>query len=59
MVSTWFVRDGDTVSADQLLAEVQVDVVSAEVPAPVAGVVHLLCEEEATVAQGTPIARIE
>ncbi|HEY0948583.1 lipoyl domain-containing protein [Nocardioides sp.] len=59
VVSTWFVREGETVAADQLLAEVQVDKVAAEVPAPAAGVVHLLCEEEATVAQGTPIARID
>lgn len=59
VISTWFVSDGDTVSADQLLAEVQVDKVAAEVPAPVGGVVHLLCEEEATVVQGTPIARID
>lgn len=59
VVSTWFVRDGDRVAADQLLAEVQVDKVAAEVPAPVAGVVHLLFEEEATVVQGTPIARID
>jgi pyruvate/2-oxoglutarate dehydrogenase complex dihydrolipoamide acyltransferase (E2) component len=36
-----------------------VDKVSAEVPAPVAGVVRLLVEEEQTVTQGTPIARIE
>lgn len=35
------------------------DKVSVEVPAPVGGVVHLLCEEEATVAQGAPIARID
>ncbi|WP_137120444.1 lipoyl domain-containing protein [Segeticoccus rhizosphaerae] len=59
VLSTWFVSDGASVSADQLLAEVQVDKVSAEVPAPVAGVVRLLVEEEAAVRQGTPIARIE
>lgn len=59
VLATWFVSDGATVSADQLLAEVQVDKVSAEVPAPVAGVVHLLVEEEAAVHQGEPIARIE
>lgn len=59
VVSTWFVGDGDTVPADQLLAEVQVDKVSAEVLAPAAGVVHLLCEEDATVTQGTVIAHIE
>ena len=59
VLATWVVKDGDTVRVDQLLAEVQVDKVSAEVPAPVSGVVHRLVEEEAVVRQGTPIARIE
>lgn len=59
VVSTWFVSDGDTVAADQLLAEVQVDKVAAEVPAPSAGTVRLLVDEEAVVTQGSPIARIE
>lgn len=59
VVSTWFVRDGESVRAEQLLAEVQVDKVAAEVPAPRAGTVHLLVGEEATVTQGTPIARID
>ena len=59
VVSTWFVRDGERVQADQLLAEVQVDKVAAEVPAPRAGVVQLLVAEEAVVTQGTAIARIE
>ena len=59
VVSTWFVRDGEQVEADQLIAEVQVDKVAAEVGAPVTGTVRLLVEEEATVTQGTPIARIE
>jgi len=59
VLATWFVSDGATVTADQLLAEVQVDKVSAEVPAPVAGVVRLLVAEEETVTQGSPIARIE
>ena len=59
VLSTWFVTDGSTVAVDQLLAEVQVDKVSAEVPAPAGGVVHLLVDEEATVRQGVAIARIE
>lgn len=59
VLATWFVSDGTTVAADQLLAEVQVDKVSAEVPAPVGGVVRLLVTEEETVKQGTPIARID
>ncbi len=44
---------------DQLLAEVQVDKVAAEVPAPVGGVVHLLVAEDEVVRQGAPIARID
>ncbi|MBY9076019.1 lipoyl domain-containing protein [Nocardioides sp. WL0053] len=59
VLATWFVTEGSAVTADQLLAEVQVDKVSAEVLAPSAGVVHLLVEEEAAVPQGTPVARIE
>jgi pyruvate/2-oxoglutarate dehydrogenase complex dihydrolipoamide acyltransferase (E2) component len=59
VLATWFVTEGSAVAADQLLAEVQVDKVSAEVLAPSAGVVHLLVEEEAAVPQGTPVARIE
>ncbi len=59
VLSTWFVAEGDTVATDQLLAEVQVDKVSAEVVAPAAGVVHLLAKEDEAVRQGVPIARIE
>jgi len=59
VLATWFVPEGATVSADQLIAEVQVDKVAAEVVAPVAGVVHLLVDEEASVVQGAPIARID
>jgi len=59
VVVTWFVRDGETVAQDQIIAEVQMEKVSAEVPAPRAGTVKLLVPEEAVVRQGDPIARIE
>lgn len=58
VLSTWFVSDGDAVKEDQLIAEVQVDKVSAEVPAPRSGVITLLVKEDEAVVQGTPIARI-
>jgi len=58
VLSTWFVSDGEAVSVDQLIAEVQVDKVSVEVPAPRAGVITLLVKEDDPVSQGTPIARI-
>ena len=59
VVATWFVREGDQVTADQLLAEVAVDKVSVEMLAPVAGTVHLLVEEEDVVTQGAVIARVD
>ena len=59
ILATWFVSDGAAVTSDQLVAEVQVDKVSADVVAPVAGIIHLLVAEEAVVTQGAPIARIE
>ena len=58
VVATWFVTDGQVVTAGQLLAEIQVDKVSQEVPAPVDGVVRILAAEGKGVPQGSPIARI-
>ena len=58
VLATWFVSEGASVAVDQLLAEVQVDKVAAEVLAPAAGVVHRLVEEEGVVRQGAPIATI-
>jgi pyruvate/2-oxoglutarate dehydrogenase complex dihydrolipoamide acyltransferase (E2) component len=58
VVSTWFVIEGQTVTEGELLAEVQVDKVAVEVPAPVAGIVHLLVAENDAVNQGSPIATV-
>ena len=58
VVSTWFVTEGQTVTQGQLLAEVQVDKVAVEVPAPEGGIIHLLVAEDAAVNQGAPIATI-
>lgn len=59
VLCTWFVSDSEMVQQDQLIAEVQVDKVAAEVPAPQAGVITLLVKEDDAVVQGTPIARID
>jgi pyruvate/2-oxoglutarate dehydrogenase complex dihydrolipoamide acyltransferase (E2) component len=58
VVATWFVADGERVQADQLIAEVQVDKVAVEVPAPTAGTIRLLVKEGDAVIQSTPIARV-
>jgi hypothetical protein len=44
--------DRETVQQDQLIAEVQVDKVAADVPAPQAGVITLLVKEDDAVVQG-------
>ncbi|MBB3663540.1 MULTISPECIES: biotin/lipoyl-containing protein [Prauserella salsuginis group] len=59
VLATWFAADGQRVSEGQLLAEVAVDKVDVEVPAPTGGVVRLLVGEGDVVKQGAPIARLE
>jgi pyruvate/2-oxoglutarate dehydrogenase complex dihydrolipoamide acyltransferase (E2) component len=59
VVATWYVADGEAVAVDQVLADVQVDKVAAEVPAPVAGTIRLRVQEEQEVTQGDVIAVIE
>jgi pyruvate dehydrogenase E2 component (dihydrolipoamide acetyltransferase) len=57
---TWFVEPGATVTEGDLIAEIQVEKVSAEVRAPAAGrVAELLAEPGAVVPQGAVLAVIE
>lgn len=58
VLATWYVEDGEQVSAGQILADVAVEKVDAEVTAPVAGTVTLAVAEEAEVAEGSVIATI-
>jgi pyruvate/2-oxoglutarate dehydrogenase complex dihydrolipoamide acyltransferase (E2) component len=59
VVATWFSRDGESVVAGQVIAELQVDKVSYDVEAPQAGVLRTLVAEEQEVTQGERIAVIE
>ena len=59
VVGTWFALDGETVAGGQLIAEVQVDKVSADVESPASGVLRHLVPEEGTTTQGAVIGRIE
>ena len=58
VLATWFVTEGDQVASGQLLGEVMVDKVSAEVLAPTSGRVHLLVSEDQAVRQGQVIALV-
>jgi len=59
VLATWFSRDGEIVVPGQVIAELQVDKVSIDVEAPSGGVLRTLVAEEAEVAEGDPIARID
>jgi pyruvate/2-oxoglutarate dehydrogenase complex dihydrolipoamide acyltransferase (E2) component len=59
VLATWFVADGDQVAEGNLIAEVAVDKVDMEIPAPAAGTIHLLATEGDVIKQGTIVARIE
>jgi 2-oxoglutarate dehydrogenase E2 component (dihydrolipoamide succinyltransferase) len=58
-VSTWFKKQGDSVSQDEMLCELETDKVAVEVPAPASGVLsEILAEAGTTVAADAVIARI-
>ena len=59
VVVTWFVGQGDMVARDQLIAEVQVDKVDAEVLAPVAGTIQIITNEGEVTYQSSVIAQID
>jgi len=59
VVVTWFFADGEQVEPDDLIAEVAMDKVDMELHADTAGTLRLVVAEEAEVAQGSVIARIE
>ena len=59
VVGTWFALDGEQVTEVQLIAEVQVEKVSADVEAPASGVLRHLVPEEGVSNQGAVIGRIE
>ncbi len=52
-VGTWFKKVGDSVTADEMLCELETDKVSVEVSSPATGVItEILAEDGATVAAG-------
>ena len=58
-VASWFKKVGDTVQADEMIAELETDKVSVEVPAPQAGTIaKLLIAEGETVQAGGVIAQL-
>jgi pyruvate/2-oxoglutarate dehydrogenase complex dihydrolipoamide acyltransferase (E2) component len=59
VVGTWFVNHGESVAEGQVIAEVQIDKVSLDVTAPVAGTMYQLVAEGVAIKPGDPMARID
>ncbi|WP_255198547.1 lipoyl domain-containing protein [Halorarius litoreus] len=59
VVANWFVREGAVVSAGETLCEIQIEKVSVDVPAPVAGeVASVLVPENETFTRGDVLAEL-
>lgn len=59
-IAKWFKKVGDSVAADEVLAELETDKVTVEVPAPQAGIItSLAVAAGGTVAPGSVIGTIE
>lgn len=59
VVSNWFVREGTAVSDGDPIAEIQIEKVSIDVPAPVTGeVAEIAVEEQDEFRRGDVLARI-
>ena len=58
-VSTWFKKEGDAVTADEMLCELETDKVSVEVPAPASGTLtKILAPEGSTVQANGKLAEM-
>ncbi|HMP99571.1 MAG TPA: 2-oxoglutarate dehydrogenase complex dihydrolipoyllysine-residue succinyltransferase, partial [Cyclobacteriaceae bacterium] len=58
-ISTWLKKDGDTVAQDEIIAEVESDKATFELPAEASGVLRIVAKEKETLPIGGLICRIE
>ena len=58
-IAKWLVKDGDVVTKDQVLGEIDSDKATLELSAEVAGQVKLLAKEDQTVNVGDVVVRID
>jgi 2-oxoglutarate dehydrogenase E2 component (dihydrolipoamide succinyltransferase) len=58
-ISTWLKKDGDFVNTDEIIAEVESDKATFELPAEASGILRIVAKEKETLAIGGLICRIE
>lgn len=58
-ISTWLKKDGDLVHLDEVLAEVESDKATFELPAEASGILRIIAQEKTTLPIGGLICKIE
>ncbi|HMJ69919.1 MAG TPA: 2-oxoglutarate dehydrogenase complex dihydrolipoyllysine-residue succinyltransferase [Cyclobacteriaceae bacterium] len=58
-IANWLKKDGDIVKADEIIAELESDKATFELPAPQAGVLKILKKAGEVVPIGTPICEVQ
>jgi 2-oxoglutarate dehydrogenase E2 component (dihydrolipoamide succinyltransferase) len=58
-LSTWLKKDGDRVALDEIIAEVESDKATFELPAEAAGILHIVAKEKETIPVGGLICTID
>ncbi len=58
-ISTWLKKEGDHVQLDEIIAEVESDKATFELPAEASGILHIVAKENETLPIGGLICRIE
>lgn len=58
-ISTWLKKDGDTVQIDEIIAEVESDKATFELPAEATGILRIVAKEKETLPIGGLICKIE
>lgn len=58
-ISTWLKKDGELVELDEIIAEVESDKATFELPAEARGILHIVAQEKETLAIGGLICRID
>jgi len=58
-ISTWLKKEGDFVKLDEVIAEVESDKATFELPAEATGILHVVAKEKETLPIGGLICRIE
>ena len=58
-ISTWLKKDGDTVKLDEIIAEVESDKATFELPAEATGILRIVAKEAETLPIGGLICKIE